>query len=348
MKPIFSIIVPAYNVAAYLPAALDSVQAQDVAAWECLCVDDGSTDGTAEVLQRYAATDARFRLFRQENAGVSVARNRALQEVKGEWILFLDGDDLLAPGLLSALQRATDTTPPHLPPCDMVAFGNRNFPQDETPAWPPQRDTCRYYETHRGLPGEVIWTQFWAWAYRAELAKRHRFVEALAVGEDRLYAFQCVLQTRAVGYLFDFCGHGYRVRQSGVSFSAWTVKKYQDNLFFFRETLHLFAPQPRCLARPFQMSFIGYILYRYQDTWHLADAPGRFYWPGWRAHWHLSLQRGIPLWGRIGLWGSLLMPTPKLVSFFTGHLWGRLAFCSRERLKAALFRRLPARLRASH
>lgn len=112
MKPIFSIIVPAYNVAAYLPAALDSVQAQDVAAWECLCVDDGSTDGTAEVLQRYAATDARFRLFRQENAGVSVARNRALQEVKGEWILFLDGDDLLAPGLLSALQRATDTTPP--------------------------------------------------------------------------------------------------------------------------------------------------------------------------------------------------------------------------------------------
>lgn len=112
MKPFFSIIVPAYNVAAYLPAALDSILAQEVAAWECLCVDDGSTDGTAEVLQRYAAADARFRLFRQENAGVSVARNRALQEAKGEWLLFLDGDDLLAPGLLSALQRAIDTTPP--------------------------------------------------------------------------------------------------------------------------------------------------------------------------------------------------------------------------------------------
>lgn len=348
MKPVFSIIVPAYNVADYLPAALASIQAQDLATWECLCVDDGSTDGTAAVLQRYAAADARFRLFRQENAGVSVARNRALQEAKGDWILFLDGDDLLAPGLLSALQRAIDTTPSHLPPCDMVAFGNHSFPQDETPVWPSQRDTCRYYETRRGLPSNVIWTPFWSWAYRAKLAKHHRFVASLEVGEDRLYAFQCVLQTRTVGYLPDFCGHGYRVRRSGVSFSAWTVKKYQDNLFFFRETLRLFAPQPRSLARPFRMSFVGYILYRYQDTWRLADFPRRFYWPGWRAHWHLSFQRGIPLWGRIGLWCVLLMPTQKTVDFFTGQVWGRLAFCSRERLKAAILRRLPAPFRASH
>ncbi|MGN0886965.1 MAG: glycosyltransferase family 2 protein, partial [Candidatus Spyradenecus sp.] len=126
MKPIFSIIVPAYNVADYLPAALASIQAQDIVAWECLCVDDGSTDGTAEVLQHYAETDARFRLFRQENAGVSVARNRALQEAKGEWILFLDGDDLLAPGLLSALQHATDTTPP---PTATMRYGRLRKPK---------------------------------------------------------------------------------------------------------------------------------------------------------------------------------------------------------------------------
>ena len=127
MKPVFSIIVPAYNVADYLSAALASIQAQDLATWECLCVDDGSTDGTAAVLQRYAAADARFRLFRQENAGVSVARNRALQEAKGDWILFLDGDDLLAPGLLSALQRAIDTAPPTFLPATWSPSGTATF-----------------------------------------------------------------------------------------------------------------------------------------------------------------------------------------------------------------------------
>ena len=91
----FSIIIPVYNVAQYLRECLDSVLAQTFGDWEAICVDDGSTDGSAAILDEYAAKDARFRVIHQENAGVSAARNAALDAAKGEFFLFLDGDDLL-------------------------------------------------------------------------------------------------------------------------------------------------------------------------------------------------------------------------------------------------------------
>lgn len=95
MTPFFSIIIPVYNVAPYLRECLDSVLAQTFTDWEAICVDDGSTDGSGAILDEYAAKDSRFRVFHQLNAGVSAARNKALDEAHGEWFLFLDGDDIL-------------------------------------------------------------------------------------------------------------------------------------------------------------------------------------------------------------------------------------------------------------
>lgn len=95
MRSFFSIIIPVYNVAPYLRECLDSVLAQTFTDWEAICVDDGSTDGSGAILDEYAAKDKRFRVIHQKNAGVSVARNVALDSIRGEWFLFLDGDDLL-------------------------------------------------------------------------------------------------------------------------------------------------------------------------------------------------------------------------------------------------------------
>lgn len=95
MSPFFSIIIPVYNVAPYLRECLDSVLAQTLTDWEAICVDDGSTDGSGAILDEYAAKDKRFRVIHQKNAGVSAARNTALDTAKGEWLIFLDGDDIL-------------------------------------------------------------------------------------------------------------------------------------------------------------------------------------------------------------------------------------------------------------
>lgn len=91
-----SIIVPVYNTAPWLQRCLDSVCAQTYKNLEILCVNDGSTDNSAEILAEYAAKDARIRVFTQQNAGLSAARNTALEHATGVWVLGVDSDDYLA------------------------------------------------------------------------------------------------------------------------------------------------------------------------------------------------------------------------------------------------------------
>ena len=107
--PFFSIIVPVYNVAPYLRECLDSVLAQTFTDWECLCVDDGSTDDSGVILDEYAQKDPRFRVFHKPNGGVSSARNLALDNAKGEWIWFVDGDDIIAHKALRVLFDLIDS-----------------------------------------------------------------------------------------------------------------------------------------------------------------------------------------------------------------------------------------------
>lgn len=100
-RPVVSIIIPAYNQSRWIESTLESVQAQSMRDWECIVVNDGSTDNTDQLVRECAAADDRIVLLRQENTGVSAARNRGLEHVRGRFILFLDGDDLLLPNKLA-------------------------------------------------------------------------------------------------------------------------------------------------------------------------------------------------------------------------------------------------------
>lgn len=109
--PRVSVIVPAYNYGAYLADAAESVLAQTLSDWECIIVDDGSTDDTEEVARRYTARDARFRYVRQQNAGPAAARNNALRLSRGTYIQLLDADDKLAPAKLELHATFLDSHP---------------------------------------------------------------------------------------------------------------------------------------------------------------------------------------------------------------------------------------------
>ena len=104
-RPLISVIVPVYNVEKYLPQCLDSLIKQTFLPFEIICVNDGSTDGCNEILSRYAAKDRRIRLICQNNRGLSAARNAGLKKAKGQYVLFVDSDDLLHPETLSSLYR---------------------------------------------------------------------------------------------------------------------------------------------------------------------------------------------------------------------------------------------------
>ena len=98
--PLVSIIVPCYNQAQYLAETLDSVLAQTYSNWECIIVNDGSPDNTEEIAKAYCVKDKKFIYISQDNAGVSMARNNGISISHGEYILPLDGDDLIAPTYL--------------------------------------------------------------------------------------------------------------------------------------------------------------------------------------------------------------------------------------------------------
>ena len=100
MKPFFSIIVPVYNVEPYLRECLDSIVNQTFSDYECICIDDGSTDGSGAILDEYAAKDKRFLVIHQINQGVSYARSVALAAARGQWIAACDPDDEVKPDWL--------------------------------------------------------------------------------------------------------------------------------------------------------------------------------------------------------------------------------------------------------
>ncbi|MGN0995842.1 MAG: glycosyltransferase family 2 protein [Candidatus Ventricola sp.] len=105
-----SIIMPVYNGERFVAEAIDSILAQSVRDWELIVVNDGSTDGTQVVLERYAV-DPRIRLIRQENGGVSSARNAGIVAARGEYLAFLDADDTWYPDCLETYQRMAKAYP---------------------------------------------------------------------------------------------------------------------------------------------------------------------------------------------------------------------------------------------
>ncbi len=99
--PYFSVIIPTYNRAVLLEKALKSVMKQTFSEWECIVVDDGSTDKTGVLMQEWIRKDSRFHYIYQENAERSAARNNGIRKSKGEYICFLDSDDYYLPNRLN-------------------------------------------------------------------------------------------------------------------------------------------------------------------------------------------------------------------------------------------------------
>ncbi|MCM1028104.1 MAG: glycosyltransferase [Alloprevotella sp.] len=117
-----SIIVPAYNSESFLTDCISSVKAQDLADWELIIVDDGSTDTTRAIANKAALSDSRIRVIHQPNRGLSAARNAGLDSVRGEFITFIDADDMVSPSFLSELMAIETATGADIVAAHTVTF----------------------------------------------------------------------------------------------------------------------------------------------------------------------------------------------------------------------------------
>lgn len=111
MIPFASIIIPVYNAENYLRRCLDSVASQTCPDFECILVDDGSSDDSPRICDEYAARDGRFRVIHQANAGASAARNAGLDIACAPWLLFVDADDAIAPCTLELVRQVQQENP---------------------------------------------------------------------------------------------------------------------------------------------------------------------------------------------------------------------------------------------
>ena len=133
-----SVVIPVYNAERYVRRTLDSVLAQTFGDWECICVDDGSTDGSGAVLDEYAAKDSRFRVIHQKNGGEGAARNAGMDAAGGELIAFLDADDTWHPESLRLFSEARDKTG-----ADVIRYGWRYVESHPDAAEPLSPDEGR-------------------------------------------------------------------------------------------------------------------------------------------------------------------------------------------------------------
>ena len=213
-----SVIIPAYNAEKYIEETLDSLIAQSLknVNFEAICINDGSTDSTPNILERYANKDERFIVLSQENVGRSIARNAGIEKAKGKYVLFLDSDDLLAPNTLEVLVQACEKDN-----LDIVYFNAEPFlhtTKGEALDANLQKQFKRferdYKRTHTYpvLDGKDMMTKMWknkeylssACFQMTKLSHIQKYNLHFIPGiihEDNAYTFQAILQAKHVGYI---------------------------------------------------------------------------------------------------------------------------------------------------
>lgn len=183
-----SIIVPVYNAESYLQQCLDSLLSQDIPKedYEILCVNDGSRDGSLEILQQFARDAGNVTVIDKENGGVTTARNAGLEAARGEYIWFVDADDLLKPNILGTLRRKAAETD-----CDRLIVGGYQFDD----VWTASEEAL---SAEGKLPVNVPWYDAVVWrsVLRRSFLKEHDLYfryPGLTHGEDGLFMYECGL-----------------------------------------------------------------------------------------------------------------------------------------------------------
>ena len=149
--PLISIVIPIYNTERYLHQCIDSILAQRVRDYEVLLVDDGSTDGSAAVCDEYAQKEPGVRVIHKQNGGLVSARNAGIAQAKGEYILYVDGDDRVDLNWLDVIRHQI-LSAPEKP--DIVVFGSAMIYYDRQKINPINTD-AGYYDRTR-LEQEIL------------------------------------------------------------------------------------------------------------------------------------------------------------------------------------------------
>lgn len=198
-----SVVVPVYNAETYLPQCMESILAQTWGNIEVLCVDDGSTDGSAGILESFRKQDGRIRLLRQAHRYAGAARNLGFDESQGEYVIFLDADDFFEPGLAEKMVSAIEEKNADICICqsrglDAGTGKEHSLAGALNPDLLPEKDVF----SKKDIPGHIFQlTAGWAWdkMYRSGfLREKHIRFPHFRAAEDQLFVDLAYGEAQAV------------------------------------------------------------------------------------------------------------------------------------------------------
>ena len=183
-----SLIIPVYNAERYIGQCLDSLLNQDLSAqdYEIVCVNDGSKDNSLSVLEGYAKAHANIRIVNKENGGVTTARNAGLETAQGDFIWFIDADDLVKENILAQLKTMVPATG-----CDRIVFGAYEF-TDQMSGEELELARAGQLETNTSWYDAVVWRSLLRKQFLQEHNLYFRYPE-LTHGEDGLFMYEVTL-----------------------------------------------------------------------------------------------------------------------------------------------------------
>ena len=275
-----SVVVPVYNSASYLTDCLDSVSGQTYRFLDIVVVDDGSTDGSAEVCDEFAARDNRFTVIHQENKGPSEARNVALSHCRGEWICFLDSDDVMLPNMIERLHDIASQGY-KLAMCSYSTVYDRSEINGTAPSgahatvfneYPVDRCLDEFVT---GWPTENFDTRFkhgvlWNKMYHSSLLKGMSFDVSLNRHVDQPFCMEALIRTDRVAVIQEKL-YLYYIRSGSVSHPVMTDLRSD----YLRSSLQMFEILRSYREndwRPFLRQLYRHILIKNND---IRNLPGR-------------------------------------------------------------------------
>ncbi|MCC8162118.1 MAG: glycosyltransferase [Lachnospiraceae bacterium] len=280
-----SVIVPVYNVSAYLPRCMESLLGQDASDVEILLVDDGSTDESGALCDRYAASEARVRAFHKVNGGLSSARNYGLRNASGDYVVFVDSDDYvdkeMCRVLESRIQEASGA--------DMVSYDGweetekerssmRRMPVEEALVESGSAYLLRNYR-NRNLNVEAC-----LYAFRMDFLREESllFREGI-LHEDVEFTPRALLKAKKVLTIPDGFYH-YMIREGSISTGRSRTKNIEDLFATLREQCALAEQQEPELCRWMKNAILDSYLNMVYDA--------RMYQPQYRHYIEKSFLRG--------------------------------------------------------
>lgn len=238
-----SVIIPVYNAEEHLRQCLDSVLGQTLKEFEVLCVDDGSTDGSQNILKEYEAKDTRLHMICQANAGAGAARNTGLRQAKGKYLLFLDADDFFEPDMLEAAYEQAETYR-----ADFVVFNSDQYHMDKKEFlkinWALRmKDIPPYMPfTYRQLADNVFKTFVgWAWdkLYLRSFVEEHDlWFQEQRTTNDMLFVFSALVAAKRIAVVNRVLAHQRRGGSGSLSVTrekSWHC--FYDALMALRDRL---------------------------------------------------------------------------------------------------------------